>query len=127
MYSSKEEPCEYYVVFCSAKIHHWIFKILHKDFGHVYAVKELNNYQWLVIQPRLNIVEVKIMLKAHYPHIRMITGPDAKVIKVKVNQEARARGGLNWFNCVEQVKALVGIKSFLTLTPKQLHDRLLKG
>jgi len=114
------------VVFTESKIHHWIFKILHKDFGHVYAVKSLNDYQWLVIQPRINIVETSIKLKSHYPHIRMLTGPDAEVIKVKVNYSSKARGGLNWFNCVEQVKALLGIKSVFTLTPKQLHDRLMR-
>lgn len=125
MYSKGLVPDEYYVIFTEAKLDHWIFKLLHKDYGHVYAVKELNDYQWLLIQPRANIVETRILLKAHYPHIRLISGPSAKVIQVQVNQDLSTRGGLNWYNCVEQVKALIGVKSFLTFTPKQLHDRLM--
>lgn len=125
MYSESLEPVEWYVVFTAAKIPHWVFKLMHKDYGHVYAVRDLNDYQWLVVQPRINIVDIKIMLKSQYPHIKMITGPDAKVLKVESVFNPRARGTFNWFNCVEQVKALIGVKSFWTWTPKQLHDGLM--
>jgi len=124
MYSDKLDPIEWYVIFSRAKVDHWIFKIIHKDFGHVYAVKSLNDYQWLVIQPRLNLVDAQIKLKSQYPHIRMIAGPDARVLKVEVIPGPGQRGSPCWFSCVEQVKALIGMKSFFTITPKQLYDRL---
>lgn len=118
---------EWYVIFTESKLDHWIYRIVDRKVGHVYAVNDLNDYQWLVVQPRTNMTETKILLKSQYPHIKMIGGPDAKIIKVKANCDTDNRGCLNWFNCVEQVKALLGIRSFWTLTPKQLYDGLLRG
>lgn len=118
---------EWYVVFSEAKYSHWVFSIIDRRMGHVYAVQSLNNYQWLVVQPRVNITETKILLKCQYPTIYDITDEDDKVVRVKVKQCARVRGTFNFFNCVEQVKALLGIKSALTLTPTQLYNGLMGG
>lgn len=118
---------EWYVVFSEAKYNHWVFSIIDRRMGHVYAVQSLNNYQWLVVQPRVNITETKILLKCQYPTIYDITDEDDKVVRVKVKQCARVRGTFNFFNCVEQVKALLGIKSALTLTPTQLYNGLMGG
>ena len=123
MYSSQPGE-EWYVVFTEAKIQHWIYKIVDRDMGHTYAIKDLNDYQWLVVQPRINCTEIKIKLKCQYPHIKMLTGPDAKIIKV-TSMNTSPRGTLNFFNCVEQVKALIGIKDMWCLTPKQLYNDLI--
>ena len=53
----------WYVVFTEAKYDHWIFNFVDRSMGHVYAVQSLNDYQWLVVQPRANITQTKIMLK----------------------------------------------------------------
>ena len=105
MHQYEEVQPEWYVVFSEAKYDHWIFNIIDRYMGHVYAVQSLNDYQWLVIQPRVNITETKILLKCQYPSIYDMTGEDDKVVKVKVNQTSHVRGTLNFFNCVEQVKA----------------------
>lgn len=115
---------EWYIVFTEAKHDHWVYNFVDKSMGHVYAIRSLNDYQWLVIQPRINITEVKIKLKYNYPHIRMITGEDAKIVKVTAIN-TRPRGSLNFFNCVEQVKALIGLRAPWCLTPKQLYDGLM--
>lgn len=121
-----QEPNEWYVVFTSTDQQHWIYSFIDRSFGHCYAVQSLNEQQWLVIQPRINVTQAKIMLKCQYPHIRDLIAPEDKVIKVTV-KATRYRGTLNWFNCVEQVKALIGVKSFWTWTPKQLYKGLLEG
>jgi len=126
MYSEDNNSVDWFLVFTKAKIDHWIYNIVDRDMGHVYAVKSLNDYQWLIVQPRTNLTEVKIMLKSQYPHIRMIAGPDDKVINVSARCSLKNRGFLNWFNCVEQVKALIGIRSFWVFTPKQLYNLLLR-
>jgi len=118
---------EWYLVFTKAKFDHWIWRLVDKNMGHVYAIRDLNDYQWLVVQPRTNIVEIKIMLKCRYPELKMITGPDAKIIKVTARPQQRAIGCLNWFNCVEQIKALIGVRSFWTWTPKQLYNGIMRG
>ena len=127
MLQAVDKTEEWYLVFTEAKFDHWIWRIVDRDMGHVYAVKDLNPSQWLVIQPRVNIVEVRILLKCKYPVIRAMTNPEDKVLKVVAKAQNKARGTLNWFNCVEQVKALVGINSFWTFTPKQLYKGLIGG
>jgi len=97
------------------------------DFTHVYAVKSLNEYQWLVIQPTCAYTDLVIKSKSEYPHIRLIAGQDAKIIKVTAMINPVFRGSLNCFTCVEQIKALLGIKSFWTWTPKQLYKGLIGG
>jgi len=127
MHHLKESRVEWYVVFTATKLQHWIYRLVDRDIGHVYAVQSLNDYQWLVVNTRLNITEMKIMLKCQYPSIYDLTSPDDKVIKVQVKPVMCYRGTLNWFNCVEQIKAILGIKSFWTWTPKQLYKGLIGG
>ena len=123
----EDATTEWYVIFTEAKFPHWVFRFVDRSIGHVYAVQSLNDYQWLVIQPRVNITQAKIMLKCQYPSIYDITSPEDKIVKVKVKQSDKVRGCLNWFNCVEQVKALIGVSSFWTWTPKQLYNGLIGG
>ncbi len=127
MHKCEEIATEWYVVFTRATLDHWIYAWLHPNFGHVYAVQSLNDYQWLVVQPRVNITQTKIMLKCQYPTIYDLIDSEDRVVKVKVKPQSGIRGTLNWFNCVEQVKALLGIRSMWTLTPKQLYDGLTGG
>lgn len=126
MYSSAEDEVrEWYAVFTPVKIDHWFCKLLDQDFGHVYLIKELNDYQWLVMQYRTNLMDPKILIKSKYPCIRSITGPDAKIVHVQVQPRDRPIGCLNWSNCTELAKSLLGIKSFWTWTPKQLYYGLI--
>ena len=127
MLQDKTGKTYWYVIFTQAKFDHWIWRIMSKDVGHVYAVQDINEYQWLVVQPRVNVTEIKILNKYDYPVIGMIAGNDDKILRVEVNLRVNLRGGLNWFNCVEQVKALLGIKSFFTFTPLQLYNGLKAG
>ena len=116
---------EWYLVFTEAKFNHWIWRFVDKSMGHVYAVRELNEYQWLVVQPRMNFTDTRILLKCQYPVVRALTNKDDKIVKVLCDPELKPRGGLCWFTCVEQVKALIGLKAPLLLTPKQLYKFLM--
>ena len=127
MFQPKDGCVEWYLIFTVATYDHWIWRLVDKSMGHVYAVQDLNDYQWLLIQPRNNYTEVKILLKSQYPFINAIADKDDKIIKVKASPTLKPRGTLNWFTCVEQVKALIGVKSFWTWTPKQLYNGLMRG
>jgi hypothetical protein len=127
MRQPSEDDNEWYLIFGEAKYDHWIFKVIDKRMGHVYAVKDLNNWQWLVIQPRVNMTEAKILLKSEFPSIRYIADYNDNIVKVNARPKPEVRGFLNWFTCVEQVKALIGIKDPLALTPKQLYSNLIGG
>jgi len=115
---------EWYIVFTRAKYPHWIWRIVDRDMGHVYAIKSLNDYQWLIEQPRVNYTDQVIRLKSQYPNVRMLVDSDDKILKVRIKPQMRARGFLCWFTCVEQIKAYLGIRSFFLITPKQLYNYL---
>lgn len=127
MYEGKAAQTRYYLIFTRAKYDHWIWRFVDKDIGHVYAVQDLDDYQWLVIQPRLNMTNIEILSKYDFPVIGTIAGRDDKILHVNVDVGPQVRGCVNWFTCVEQIKALIGVKSFWTLTPKQLYCGLIGG
>jgi hypothetical protein len=60
-------------------------------------------------------------------NIEEIAGKEAEIVyfSTEINENLY-RGTLCWFNCVEVVKAHVGIKSFWCWTPYQLY-KLLRG
>lgn len=60
-------------------------------------------------------------------NIEDLTRKDAKIVYFSNKiDENMYRGTLCWFNCVEVVKAHIGIKSFWTWTPYQLFQLLEK-
>lgn len=121
---AKIDYIEWYVVFTRTDSKHYIYRWVDREIGHVYAVKSLNDYFWLVIDPRINVTHARTVLKSQYPFIYDLIGSEDKVIKVRSNPAPRDRNLPCWFNCVEQVKALLGIRSFWTITPKQLFRYL---
>ena len=124
---SEDISNEWYLIFTDAKYDHWVFNFIDRSMGHVYAVKDLNDYQWLIVQPRVNLTETKILLKSEYPNIRHIADYNDSIIRVKAIPKPEVRGSINWFTCVEQIKALIGIRDTWALTPKQLYTNLQGG
>ena len=59
-----------------------------------------------------------------YPNIRMMTDDGDKIVKVRANIKEDERWTLCIINCVEVVKSLLGIRSFKTVTPRQLYKYL---
>lgn len=122
---SSLDPIKWYVVFCKSKVDMWLYNhVIDKEFGHVYAIRDLNEHQWLIVQPRVNIVDIEIKLKSQYPHVKMLTGPDVTILDASVYPQDRTIACLNFSTCTEVVKGLLGIRSFWTWTPKQLYKLL---
>ena len=60
-----------------------------------------------------------------YPHPRLYADDNSVILPVKaVIDSMQSRWTLCVFNCVEVVKALLGIKNFFILTPYQLFKYL---
>lgn len=120
---------DYYVVFIDATFQNWFMRRLKPNFQHVYAMKksEHGNF-WIIIQPHRCHLEPKIVPVSMYPHPRAYAGMDAVILPVRAKIDStRTRGALCVFNCVEVVKALLGIKSFFTFTPWQLYKYLTRA
>lgn len=116
---------DWHVFFVKSKLRHWLINKLDPHFQHCYAVRESEGGQfWIKVDFRYAFTDVQILPKIDYPHIRSID-KDAVIlsIRAKINPK-KGVSTLNIFNCVEQVKALLGIKAFWVITPYQLYRRL---
>ena len=79
---------------------------------------------WVHIDPRLSHTDIDV-----YPDTAPlpISDDDIAVRVVRLVNTKSYRGYFRFNTCVEQVKALLGIKNPLILTPKQLYRSLNDG
>lgn len=114
----------YFVVFEQGNIKTFWSRLLKKGFGHVYAVRDAGD-KWVVVQPRLAFLDIFVMDKHEYPHIRTITGTKPKIIEVTHAIKETKLMGFGLLSCVEVVKSALGIKHRSTITPYQLYKGLM--
>ena len=116
---------EWYVVFTKTKLRHWVFNYLQTEFQHCYAVKSSPGDEfWIIVDSKNSYTDVTIKSKMDYPHIRELA-PNCVILSIKaIMDPTDYRYTLCVFNCVEVVKALLGIRSFWCWTPYQLYKRL---
>ena len=128
MDESSKHTEHYYVIFRKTRLKHWVFKWLDSELQHVYAVKESPGGEfWIVIDGKNSVTQVNLLSKVDYPHIRCIE-PDSVILSIRaIIDTSSYRHTLCVFNCVEQVKALLGIRAFWVWTPYQLYKRLSHG
>ena len=81
---------------------------------------------WIVINPLLPVLDCELLLVDDYPHPRLFADPEAVILPVKAITINKPRWTFCIFNCVEVVKALLGIKAFWVWTPWQLYKYLIK-
>ena len=117
MYDSK-----YYAVFDNSP--RACVKWLKDGFRHCYIARNEYGKVWTVIQDTMYHLDVRTFLVDEYPTIRDLAGPNAHFVPVEYNIKKRHRGHLCLFNCVEVVKAVLGIKKPFILTPHQLYRHL---
>ncbi len=111
-----------HVIFKSSDSNIWLMKYLDPYFQHCYTVTESAGGQfWIVTNFRGSHTEVHIEAKQNYPTIRDLC-PDCTIVHFKAKLDPSVTiWSLCVSNCVEQCKALMGIKSFWTWTPLQLY------
>lgn len=119
---------DWYIFFTSSRLRHWLIPLLDPYFQHCYAVKESKGGQfWIKVDYQYSHTNVELLTKADYPHIRAID-KSAVILTVRAKiKPKKGRHTLNVFNCVEQVKSLLGIRAFWVWTPYQLYRRLTNG
>lgn len=117
---------EWYVVFTESGYSSRFMRLLRPGFRHCYAMKktEGGNF-WQIINPRLTYLDVGQVLVSRYPTVRDYAGEDAVILNIESSTEgSKPRGMLCWFNCVEVIKAVLGVKQFFVFTPWQLYNYL---
>jgi len=119
---------EWHIIFEEGSYRDWLINKLEPGYTHCYAVKlSEHGHFWMIVNPRMSHLQITQEPVNTYPTIRSYVGPDCTIITVKaIMSSTRPRGTLCWFNCVEVVKALIGVKSFWTLTPWQLYNYLIE-
>lgn len=116
----------WYVIFEKSNIKHWIFKLIHKDISHCYAVKKSQGgYYWVIVDGKYPRVEVNIQPLTLYPTVRDLVGDKALILTIKKEYNLeKAIHHLNIMTCVDIVKGVLGIRDFWCWTPYQLYKRL---
>lgn len=117
---------EWYICFKDAETKHWIQRLLQKGFEHCYAFKTSPGGQfYIVLDSSFSHLGVDL-LAVNEENFNTLTN-NSKFVKIIVTYDVtRTRGGICHFNCVEVVKALIGVKGFFIFTPYQLYKRVIK-
>lgn len=117
-----------YVVFKKTELKHWVYDLLDPCFQHCYTVESSEGGQfWIITDSKIEYLSVRIEAKSVYPTVRDLC-PDSVILSTKVIIKPNSyRYTLCVFNCVEVVKAVLGIRSFWCWTPYQLYKRLSHG
>lgn len=118
---------DWYVVFEHGDMPYWWAKYLHAGFRHCWALR-WDGFNWIAINPRLGHTDVEVLPYYNHDDIENIhIDTDCSVIiHAKVWRESkRIRTPYPVaMSCVEQIKALLGIRKWLLFTPYQLFKHL---
>ena len=127
MKSNPKIIIDIFIIFTQSKCKSWIMKFIKKDFSHVFAMKKSPGGQfWIVIDAIHSYLDCDIVLVEKYPHPRLYVDTEAVILPVKAKIGTESRWSFCVFNCVEVVKALLGVKAFWVWTPWQLYKYLIK-
>lgn len=115
---------EWYICFGGECEKHWVQKILKPGFFHCWAFKLSPGGQfYITVNATRSHTDIDLLPVTSENFAELTKG--YKFVKVIVNIDVQKdRGHLCRFNCVEQVKSLIGLSEFWTWTPYQLYKRL---
>jgi len=118
---------EWYVCFGGDCQKHWVQRLLKRGFFHCFAFKLSPGGQFYIVISATRSHTVVDLLPVNEDNFNELTN-EYKFVKVIAEIDVlKDRGHLCRFNCVEQVKSLLGISEFWTWTPYQLYERLKNG
>lgn len=118
---------EWVVCFSKASQKHWVQKFLHKDFQHCYAFKLSPGGKFFMLVDPIRSYTMVDLIPASNEAFEELTENVTFLTVIATIDLMKDRGHFCRFNCVEMVKALIGLKSFWTFTPRQLYRRLKNG
>ena len=120
---------DWYIVFEHGDMPYWWAKYLHSGFRHCYALR-WDGFNWIAIYPKLGHTDVMVLDYVNHNDIENIHKDTncSVIIHVKVWRES-TRIRSPWptaITCVEQIKALLGIRKWFLFTPYKLFNYLME-
>jgi len=114
-----KDPIDWFIVFEGVETESWWNRLLKPGYSHVYAFR-WDGFNWIKVEPRIGYLDVDIM-----PQIDVSDCSD--ILHTVVWREIdriRVPWGFGAINCVETMKALLGIRAPFIWTPWQLSKYL---
>lgn len=129
---AQKQTAVWHVVFTHRESEYWWLRKLKAGFQHVQAWKSMRygaqpgDLMWLRFDPCAALTAVDIVLEPEPPWVKR-TDMTVVVAQVARDQhQVREHFTLGPISCVEQLKALLGIKAFWLRTPWQLYKYIMK-
>lgn len=124
----KNDPnfVSWYIIFEPRPKQYWFDRFMDMRFGHVSALR-WDGFNWIMVIPYSGYTRVEILPYSLESHFKSIVG-SRRYIKVETIVDAwrlRIPWILSTSYCVDEIKALLGIRNFFIITPKQLYYYLL--
>ena len=116
----------WYVVFSRSSYKYPFHRWLNQDFTHVWAFTRSEGGEfWHVINSTASCLDCDLKLCGEYPHPQLMVSDYDVMIPVQSKIDtSKVRGTICLFNCVEVVKAILGVRKPFVLTPYQLYKYL---
>lgn len=126
MISSDDKGDLWHIVFTKSNYKYWIFRWIHPDYQHCYAVKSSPGDQyWIVVDGKHSHTAAEIYPKELAPTVKDLVEDYTNIITIRVSYDIlKPVHQLSVLSCVDVVKGLLGIRAFWCWTPKQLFTRL---
>ena len=118
---------EWFIIFEHGDMPYWWAKYLQSGFRHCWALR-WDGFNWIAYHPRLGHTDIEILPYGSYDDIENICIDTncSVIIHAKVFRESN-RIRSPWptaVTCVEQIKALLGVRKWFLFTPYQLFKYL---
>jgi len=118
---------EWFIIFEHGDMPYWWAKYLQSGFRHCWALR-WDGFNWIAFQPKLGHTDIEILPFGRYEDIEIISKDNniSAIIRAKVWRESkRIRSPYPVaITCVEQIKALLGVRQWYLFTPYQLFHYL---
>ena len=123
------DATRWYIVFCEVTARHWWDWVFRTPvgFSHCYALR-WDGWNWIEYNPRAAYTDVAILPATSENALHTLVVAGATVVEVQAFRQSTGIRG-RWWNgpmtCVEQIKALLGMRVGLKIwTPWQLYRHL---
>ncbi|NIA72282.1 hypothetical protein HBA54_27185 [Pelagibius litoralis] len=103
---------------------HWASPALKRGFRHVFCAVESGDY-WILFDPRDGRPVIEVVAPEGYDLATFYRAEGYSVKEIGIEAATSPiRWPYFWANCVGAVKAVIGLRAPLVVTPHQLYRRL---
>jgi hypothetical protein len=119
---------EWFIVFEHGDMPYWWAKYLQSGFRHCWALR-WDGFNWIAYHPKLGHTDIEILPYGSYEDIEIISKANniSAIIRAKVWRDS-LQIRAPWptvSTCVEQIKAILGVRKWFLFTPFALFNYLL--